>query len=228
MHNKWILALVACGLAAPARTSGQQTFSQQTFAQPAVSHRIDLPGDAPVLLAGDEWGGSAAVIRGGAYQIDVRLNLSLRNASRQRIRGITLTVTAGGAAQDPVAGGRGSISVPSLDAGPGDTFTIRGDVHLLRPIGAGSGPMVEISLDGILFDDLTFYGPDRLHSRRSMMVWELEARRDRRYFKALLDRSGGGALQDAMLASMARDGNRPAPVCNRCVTAPRISMPGAK
>ncbi len=213
MRNRWIFVFAACSLAvAHAQTSGRPTFAQQTFAQPAVSHRIDLPGDAPVSLAGDQWGASAAVMRGGAYQIDVRVSLSLRNISHQRIRGITLAVAAGGPSQDAVPGGRGSISVPSLDAGPGDTFTVRGDLHLLRPIGAGSGPMVEVSLDGILFDDLTFYGPDRLRSRRSMMVWELEARRDRRYFKALLDQSGGSgpeALRDAMLASIARDGNRP-------------------
>jgi len=209
MRNKLIYVWAASVLAAYAQSFQQQTFSQQGFTQPSVSHRVDLPGDAPVSLAGDEWGGSAAVIRGGAYQIDVRVSLSLRNAGQRRIRGITLTVTAGGASQDAVAGGRGSISVPGLDAGPGDTFTVRGDLHLLRPIGSGGGPLVEVGLDGILFDDLNFYGPDKLHSRRSLMVWELEARRDRRYFKGLLDGSGSDALRDAMLASLARDGNRP-------------------
>jgi hypothetical protein len=173
--------------------------------QPSLSHRIDLPGGAPVSLVADEWGGSGATIRGSAYQMDVRVSLSLRNASQRRIRGITMTVTA----QEAAPGGKGSISIPSLDVGPGETFPVRGDLHLLRPIGAGSGPMVEVSLDGLLFDDLTFYGPDKLHSRRSMLVWELEARRDRQYFRTVLEQGGHDGLQKEMLASLGREADRP-------------------
>jgi len=183
----------------------QPNFPQQNPGQQSLAHKIDFPHDAPVTLAGDEWGGSAATVRGGAYAIDVRVALSLRNASQRRIRGITLTVLA----QESTPGGKGSISVPSLDVAPGETFSVRGDLHLLRPIGAGASPMVEVSLDGVLFDDLNFYGPDKLHSRRTMMVWELEARRDRQFFKALLDQSGREGLQKEMLASLARDGDRP-------------------
>jgi hypothetical protein len=175
--------------------------------QPAqsLSHRIDLPRDSPVSLAGDEWGGSAATIRGGAYVIDVRMSLSLRNTTQRRIRGITLTVVA----QEATPGGKGSISVPSLDVGPGEIFSVHGDLHLLRPLGADASPMVEVGLDGILFDDLTFYGSNRLYSRRSMMVWELEARRDRQYFRGLLDQAGREGLQKEMLASLSRDADRP-------------------
>jgi hypothetical protein len=173
--------------------------------QQNLAHKIDFPHDAPISLAGDEWGGSAATVRGGAYAIDVRVALSLRNSSQRRIRGITLTVLA----QEATPGGKGSISVPSLDVAPGDTFSVRGDLHLLRPLGAGASPLVEVSLDGVLFDDLNFYGPDKLHSRRTMMVWELEARRDRQFFKALLDQSGRDGLQKEMLSSLARDGDRP-------------------
>jgi hypothetical protein len=173
--------------------------------QPTLSHKIDLPHDAPVNLVSDEWGGSAATIRGGAYAIEVRLAVSLRNSGQRRIRGITLAV----AAQEGAPGGKGSISVPSLDVAPGETFSVRGEVHLLRPVGTGAGPSVEVSLDGILFDDLTFYGPNRLNSRRSMMVWELEARRDREYFKSLLEKTGRDGLQRELLASLARDADRP-------------------
>ena len=87
-------------------------------AQQNLAHKIDFPHDAPVTLAGDEWGGSAATVRGGAYAIDVRVALSLRNASQRRIRGITLAVLA----QEATPGGKGSISVPSLDVAPGETF----------------------------------------------------------------------------------------------------------
>ena len=184
---------------------GLQNIAQQNPAQQNLAHKIDFPHDAPVTLAGDEWGGSAATVRGGAYAIDVRVALSLRNASERRIRGITLSVLA----QEATAGGKGSISVPSLDVAPGETFSVRGDLHLLRPIAAGVSPMVEVSLDGVLFDDLSFYGPDKLQSRRTMMVWELEARRDRQFFKALLEQAGRDGLQKELLASLARDADRP-------------------
>ncbi len=183
----------------------QAQFGPPSAPQVTLAHRIDLPGDAPVALVGDEWGGSGATVRGSAYQLDVRVSLSLRNASQRRIRGITLTVTA----QEAAPGGKASISIPSLDVAPGETFPVRGDLHLLRPVGAGTGPMVEVSLDGLLFDDLTFYGPDKLHSRRSMMVWELEARRDRQYFRAVLEQGGHDALQKEMLSSMTREADRP-------------------
>ena len=110
------------------RTSRASALAQQNLA-----HKIDFPHDAPVTLAGDEWGGSAATVRGGAYAIDVAWRLSLRNAGQRRIRGITLAVLA----QETTPGGKGSISVPSLDVAPGETFSVRGDLHLLRPIGAG-------------------------------------------------------------------------------------------
>jgi hypothetical protein len=200
MRSRPILLLLgACALA---RSQGFGPLPQQ---QQNLSHRIDLPRDSPVSLAGDEWGGSAATIRGGAYVIDVRMSLSLRNASQRRIRGITLTVVA----QESAPGGKGSISVPSLDVAPGEMFSVHGDLHLLRPLGAEASPMVEVGLDGVLFDDLTFYGSNRLNSRRSMMVWELEARRDRQFFRGLLDQSGRDGLQKEMLASLARDGDRP-------------------
>jgi len=207
MRGKWNIVLLASALlsaAAHAQTFGQQ-IGQQFGQQPSLSHRIDLPGDSPVTLVSDEWGGSAATVRGGAYQLDVHLALSLRNSGQRRIRGITLTVIA----QEAAPGGKGSISIPSLDIGPGETFPVRGDLRLLRPIGAGSGPMVELTLDGILFDNLTFWGPNKLNSRRTMMVWELEARRDRQYFKTVLEQSGRDGLQKEMLDSMSREADRP-------------------
>src|ERR1019366_8936028 len=105
MRNKIFLLVGAAALAVG------QFGPPQNAAQQNLAHKIDFPHDAPVSLAGDEWGGSAATVRGGAYAIDVRVALSLRNASQRRIRGITLTVLA----QEATPGGKGSISVPSLD-----------------------------------------------------------------------------------------------------------------
>ena len=96
MSSKFITALVAGAVlsaSAHAQIFGPQG-GQQISQQPSISHRIDLPGDSPVALVSDEWGGSAATVRGGAYQIDVRLALSLRNTGQRRIRGITLTVVS--------------------------------------------------------------------------------------------------------------------------------------
>ena len=202
----FVAGVFAVGLVTTSVGLAQQGFGPPPLGQPqTLAHRIDLPQDSPIALVGDEWGGSGATLRGGAYAIDVRVALSLRNASHRRIHGITLTVLA----QEAAPGGKGLISVPSLDVAPGEIFSIRGDLDLLRPIGAGASPTVEVSLDGLLFDDLTFYGPDRLHSRRTMMVWELEARRDRQYFKALLEHGGADGLQKEMLASLSRAAERP-------------------
>jgi hypothetical protein len=131
----------------------------------------------------------------------------LRNSSQKRIRSVTLVVMA----QDVTPGGKGSVSVPSLDVAPSETFPLRIDLPLLRPLGAGAGPQVEVKLDGVLFEDLSFYGPDTLHSRRTMTVWELEARRDRQYFKKVLEQSGREALQKEMIGSLARQADRPQP-----------------
>src|SRR5690606_10492127 len=105
---------------------------------------------------------------------------------QRRIRGITLAVYA----QD-VAPGKGSVSVPSLDVAPGAAFSIRVENHLTRPIAAGTGsPGIEVKLDGVLFDDLGFYGPDTLGSQRQMTKWELEARQEREYLKSVLKTTG--------------------------------------
>ncbi|MBZ5605098.1 MAG: hypothetical protein LAO79_22600 [Acidobacteriia bacterium] len=169
----------------------------------SVQRRVDLPADSPVTLVTVDWGDTGATPRGGAFFVDVHAALSLRNSSQKRVRAITMAVLS----QEVTPGGKGSVSVPSLDVAPGDTFPLTIDLRLLRPIGT-SAP-VEVKLDGVLFDDLNFYGPDRLHSRRTLTVWELEARRDRQYFKKVLETAGRDALQKEMLDSLARQADRP-------------------
>jgi hypothetical protein len=68
---------------------------------------------------------------------------------------------------------------------------------------------VQVTLDGVLFDDLTFYGPNKLNSRRLMTVWEMEARRDRQHFKSVLQARGADGLQREVVASIARQADRP-------------------
>jgi hypothetical protein len=100
------------------------------------------------------------------------------------------------------------VTLPSLDVRPGETFAARLDMRLLRP-GAASGSPVRVSIDGVLFDTLGFYGPDRLRSRRSMTAWELEARRDRKLFQEALRRGGADELRREMLASITRQDSLP-------------------
>ncbi len=138
--------------------------------------------------------------------IDLHMGLSLRNASQRRVAGITLLVTA----QEVAPGGKGSVTIPSLSVGPGEAFPVRIDLGLMRPAQlASAGPLVQVSLDGVLFHDLSFYGPNRLDSQRSLTAWEMEAQRDRQHFKQVVATFGPDGLQREMLQSLARQADRP-------------------
>jgi hypothetical protein len=171
---------------------------------PQSTMDITFPDDSPVTVISAHWGDSNASARGGAMLLDLHTSLSLRNSGQRRIRGITLLVKA----EEVTPGGKASVSVPSLNVAPGDTFPIRIDLRLLRPLQTGGGALVRVGLDGVLFEDLTFYGPNALNSRRSMIVWELEARRDRQYFRQVLERAGAEELRKAILESLNRQSER--------------------
>ncbi|MBI3208015.1 MAG: hypothetical protein HYZ37_03825 [Candidatus Solibacter usitatus] len=172
----------------------------QSLLNPRSTMHITLPEDSPLAVVSANWGESAATPRGGALLLDLRTSLSLRNVTNHRIRGVTLLVLA----QETAPGGKASVSVPSLDVGPGEGFPVKLDVRLLRPQMNADGPLVEISLDGVLYDDLTFYGPNKLNSRRSMTMWELEARRDRKYLRGLFDSAGVEGLRKHLTDVQAR------------------------
>ncbi len=171
---------------------------------PSGAFRVDLPADAPVALVSADWGQSQVAPRGGALQVDLRSTLMLKNTTQRRIRGVAVLVLA----QEVAAGGKASVTVPALDVAPGEAFPLRVDVRLMRPA-AGAGALVEVKLDGILFEDLTFYGPNRLNSRRTMMAWELEARRDRKTLLALMERGGAAAVREEMVAVLSRIASMP-------------------
>jgi hypothetical protein len=179
--------------------------AQDVPLDPHSSVRINLPDSSPVTLLSTNVGESRASARGGAMVIDLKMQLSLRNSGSQRIRGITLLVLS----QEVTPGGKASVAVPSLDVAPDQTFPVRIDLRLLRPLQAGSGPLVEVSLDGVLFEGFQFYGPNRLNSRRSMTVWEMEAERDRKHFKSVLAANGPEGLRREMLESLAFQAARP-------------------
>jgi hypothetical protein len=107
----------------------------------------------------------------------------LRNTGNRTICGLTLRVEA----QDLTPSGKASVTVPSLMVQPGEVFPVAINVELRRPFDAKTeGPIIQISLDCALFSDLTAYGPDKLNSRRALVVYELEARRDRQYLAGLV------------------------------------------
>ena len=154
--------------------------AQETPLDPQSSIKINLPNNSPVALVSANMGESRATARGSATVVDLHMALSLRNTTAKRISGITLLVTA----QEFAPGGKGSVATPSLSVGPGEAFPMRVDLQLLRPAQMTAGPLVQVTLDGVLFQDLSFYGPNRLDSRRSLTAWEMEAQRDRQHFKA--------------------------------------------
>lgn len=187
-------AALACALAAgPAALRAQE----QQF-DPNNSVKFNLPADSPVSLLSWDVNESRATMRGGALTLDVHMDLSLRNAGPGRVRGITMLIVS----QESLPVGRASVS-KLVDVGAGESFPLRVDVRLLRPASA-PGPLVQVNLDGILFDDLNFYGPNRLNSKRTLTFWEMEARRDRQYFRQVLSARGPSGLQQEILSSLAR------------------------
>lgn len=186
-------------------TFGAALSAQETALDPASSIKIDLPADAPLSLISTTMGDSRAISRGGAIVLDLHMGLTLRNSGARHIRGVTLLITA----QEFAPGGKGSVARPSIDVAPGDNFTLPIDIRLVRPVRESAGPLVRVQLDGVLFDDLSFYGPNKLNSQRALTFWEVEAQRDRTFFKQALQARGQKGLQETILASIARQADRP-------------------
>src|ERR1700685_455449 len=146
--------------------------------------KVEFAHDSPVLLVSFSLGPTTARVRGMSMALDLHASLVLRNTGTKPTLGWPLRVEA----QDLTPSGKGSVTVPSLNVEPGEVFPLRIDMELLRPFSVvkSEGALVQVSLDCALFNDLSAYGPDTLGSRRALMVYELEARRDRRYLAALL------------------------------------------
>jgi len=179
--------------------------AQDAPLDPNSSVAINFPQDSPVTLISADMGESRASARGSAMVVDLRnMVLRLRNGGPRRIRGLTMIVSA----QEVTPGGKGSVAIPCLDAAPGEVFQLPINIRLLRSLQAQGGPLVRVGLDGVLFDDFSFYGPNQLDSKRSMMVWETEAQRDRQYFKSILATYGAEGLQRLVLDSLSRQASR--------------------
>src|SRR5438309_4202352 len=161
-------------------------FSLAALAQNDGARWLDVqfPLDSPVLPVSFSLGPTTARVKGMSMALELHASLLIRNNGRKPLSGLTLRVEA----QDLTPAGKGSVTTPSLDVLPGEVFPVKIDMELLRPfnVGKSNGAMVQVSLDCALFNDLTSYGPDKLGSRRSLIVYELQARRDRQYLAGLL------------------------------------------
>jgi hypothetical protein len=172
---------------------------------PQTAVEVNLRDNSPVTLLSAAWGESRATARGAALVLDLHMLLTLRNVSPNRIRGVVLSVVS----QEVTVGGKASVSVPSLNVGPGEAFPVRIDLQLMRPTQTAASPLVKVELDGVLFHNLDFFGPDKLHSQRTLTAWEMEAQRDRENLKRVLAQAGQPGLQQAMFDIQAREDDRP-------------------
>jgi hypothetical protein len=168
------------------------------------SVKIDLPADSPVTLISYSMGQTHMTARGGAMVLDLDMSLTLRNSGSRSVRDVMLLITA----QEFTPGGKGSVARPCIDVPAGQNFTLPIKLRLVRPVQQSNGP-VHVQLDGVLFDDLSFYGPNRLNSQRAMTLWEVEAQRDRTYYKQILQAKGEDGLKNEILNSMKKAGDRP-------------------
>jgi len=165
------------------------SLAAQDAALPREAISVNVGQDAP-LFGGILSNESRQTARGAAVVIDLHLALSFRNVSGNRIHGVVLRVVA----QEATAGGKGSVAIPSMNIGPGESFPVRIDMQLVRPSQVLAGPSVQVDLDGVLYQDLSFFGSDKLHSRRYLTACAVESQRDREYLKKVLAQSGKEGL----------------------------------
>lgn len=198
------MAALTVALAMPVASAYAQQLSAGADASSSV--KIDLPADSPVTLISASTGQSRVTPRGGMLVLDLHMSLTLRNSAARSVRGVALLITA----QEFTPGGKGAVARPCIDVPAGQNFTVPIDLKLAKPVQQANGPLVHVQLDGVIFDDLSFYGPNRLKSsQRDLTLWEVEAQRDRTYYKAILQAKGEAGLQKEVLSSMARAGEHP-------------------
>ncbi|HEY3836549.1 MAG TPA: hypothetical protein VGL72_08255 [Bryobacteraceae bacterium] len=172
---------------------------------PANSIKFDINDDAPIQVASFDAAESRVSSRGGAQVIDLHVLAKLKNRGRDTIRSVTLLLVAG----EATPGGKMASSAATANVAPGDTFDMRIDGRLMRPVRTDGGPLVRVKVDGVLFKNYDFYGPDLVKSHRQMLAWAMEADRDRKYFKQVLLTRGKAGLQQEMLESLSRQSERP-------------------
>jgi len=172
MWNKkllWVALLAMALLAETGLVRAQQPAgnSASNTSDASSSVKIDLPADSPVTLISYSMGQTRVSPRGGALVLDLDMSLTLRNSGSRAVRDVMLLITA----QEFTPGGKGSVARPCINIPAGQNFTVPIKLRLVRPVQQSNGPLVHVQLDGVLFDDLSFYGPNQLNSQRAMTFW---------------------------------------------------------
>ncbi len=216
-RNKWIVGLVLAALVAAAwilhsppaawaqRPSAGLIGPDSLWQEPEKAIDIRLAPDVPLSILSRDVSETTIQILGAVIVIDLRCALEIRNDSSHYLRGLILGVVT----QPLSPGGKASVGLPSLNVAPDETVAARVDLRLIRPFPLQSEHAVSVEVDGVLLSNLTFHGPDEFNSRRQLMVWELEADRDRRHFQALLEGGGPNRLEAEIRASLDRQARRP-------------------
>src|SRR5690348_12547447 len=114
MRSKALVLIIAAGVAAG-----------QSRLDPHSKMHLTFPDESPVGVMAADWGESTQSPRGSAMLLDLHTSLLLKNVGTKKIRGITLLVLA----QEVTPGGKASVTVPSLNVGPGETFPVRVDLR---------------------------------------------------------------------------------------------------
>ena len=175
------------------------------YDDPGSAVAVAVPEEIPLAVVSTDFEDSEIRPRGGALVIGLDGQIRLRNDGAGRIRGVTVAL----AAAETALGGRAVVAVSSLNVPPGETFPVNFNMRLFRPLPAPAGAVVRATVDGVLYDNLAFAGPNRLDSERKMTVRELEARRDREHFRAILESYGSAGITQAMQSSLRRQAERP-------------------
>ena len=216
-RNKWIVGLALTALVAgswilhsPPTAWAQRPATgvvgpDSLWQEPEKAIDIRLAPDVPLSILSRDVSETTIQILGAVMVIDLRCALEIRNDSSHYLRGLILGVVT----QPLSPGGRASVGLPSLNVAPDETVAARVDLRLIRPFPLQSEHAVSVEVDGVLLSNLTFHGPDEFNSRRQLMVWELEADRDRRHFQALLEGGGPNRLETEIRASLDRQARRP-------------------
>src|SRR5437764_11711333 len=113
-------------LAAAIVLSSAASLPAQDTAIPREGVNISLPDNAPLEVKSLTVDNSRATARGSALALDLHLSATLRNTGRNRVHGVPLRVVA----QEVTLGGKGSVTYPSLNVGPGETFQVRIEMQL--------------------------------------------------------------------------------------------------
>lgn len=152
--------------------------------QNAPSLRLNLPNDTPVLLESFDVGTGAQHQRGfpGAGRFDAALKL--RNIASKTIVGIVFTINYDALGHLPAA----SVITTGLHVPPAAEFPLHMSLQTAQGtrMALNSPASLNVSLDCVLFSDLSFYGSDPLHERDNLIVYELQARRERSYVGELI------------------------------------------